>query len=205
MARIPRRIRFIIGIDEAGRGPIAGPVAVGAVMFGAEEYKRYKRSKKRLPSGIDSKKLTEKKREEWFVILKEMKTNDEIDFAVSFSYPRHIDTWGIVPSVNGAISRALRQFKVERDECLILLDGGLYAPKSFIYQETIIKGDEKEPIIGLASIAAKVMRDRKMTRLDKRYPEYNFSRHKGYGTKQHKKSIRQHGASPLHRRSFIRA
>jgi len=203
-------IRYIIGVDEAGRGPLAGPVAVGVCVFEALAYKRYlKLSKgKRLPKGTDSKKLTPESRETWFARLSEMKKAGIVSYAVGFRDASYIDSRGIVPAIKAsmakAISAALKPFLAEPEECLVLLDGGLRPPAQFCNFKTIIKGDEKEAIIGLASIAAKVLRDRKMLAFDRKYPGYAFAKHKGYGTALHSQQIALLGPSFIHRKTFIK-
>ncbi|MBL7045008.1 MAG: ribonuclease HII [Parcubacteria group bacterium] len=205
--------KYIIGIDEAGRGPLAGPVSVGAVLFLKEEYEKFVAGKG-LSSGSeadggetlrsnnlkDSKKLSEKKREEWFENMQEL----PLESAVAFSSNKVIDTKGIIPAINMAIEKIFVSFNKNPEECLVLLDGNLKAPKEFKNQETIVKGDEKEPVISLASIVAKVSRDRYIVDLAKKYPEYNFDKHKGYGTKLHYEMLKKHGLCNIHRRSFLK-
>lgn len=191
-----RNIEWIIGIDEAGRGPIAGPVSVGTVMIPQDFDPAFF-------SGIrDSKQLSEEKREEWFA---KMKSHPGIHIAVSLVGASHIDTRGIVSAVKVAMRRNLNELTsdIDPNTILILLDGSLYAPKEFLHQETIIKGDEKIPVISLASIAAKVTRDRHMVRLGKKHPEYGFDQHKGYGTKEHYRNLKKHGRLDIHRASFL--
>ncbi|MFC1721157.1 ribonuclease HII [Patescibacteria group bacterium] len=195
-------IKYKIGIDEAGRGPVAGPVSVGVVCI-SEEF---------APSALeifgtvkDSKKLTEKKREEWYAKMLEEKKNGNIDFVVAFATHNDIDTIGIVPSIRRALTGAINKLckDINCADVKVLLDGGLHAPKEYINQETIIKGDEKEMIISMASVAAKVVRDREMVKLAEKYPEYGLEKHKGYGTKAHYEKIRENGISPIHRVSFL--
>jgi ribonuclease HII len=216
------KYKYIIGIDEAGRGPIAGPVAVGAVLFEKNEYKKFKKDvcgkrsvlKEERSDGErsvleeqthtilkDSKKLSEKKREKWFEKIKE---NKNIRYIVRFTNAEQIDKFGIVKAINNALKRALIKLKVNPKQCLVLLDGGLMAPREFKNQKTIIKGDEKEPIISLASIVAKVSRDRYIVKLSEKYPEYGFDRHKGYGTKVHYEKLGKYGLCNIHRRSFLK-
>ncbi len=186
--------RYLVGIDEAGRGPLAGPVAVAVVV-----------TKWKLNLKVrDSKKLSEKKREEWFRWLKEQKKKGRLDFVVSLVGEKIIDEQGIVPAVRTGIRRCLKRLNLDPKSCRILLDGSLSAPKIYEDQETIIRGDETVPIIALASIAAKVKRDRRLTRLAKKHPKYGFEVHKGYGTRAHYAALRRHGLSPLHRRSFLK-
>jgi len=189
-------MKYIVGIDEAGRGPLAGPVAVGAVRIDADFNKRFFKGIK------DSKKLTEKKREIWFELVKKKKKEGQIDFAVALISEKVIDKKGIVYAINLGINKCLIKLKIPRDS-KIFLDGGIKAPADFIYQKTIIKGDEKVSVISLASICAKVTRDRYMVRLSKKYPQYGFDIHKGYGTLKHRQNIKKHGPSGVHRRSFL--
>jgi len=193
----PKKHIFVVGIDEAGRGPLAGPVAVGAC--------RIRRGKENLFKGFrDSKKLSEKNREAWLFRMREWKKAGVIDYTVCFASARMIDREGIVPAVRSALARALAKLALDSGKTLVLLDGGLKAPIIFKNQKTIIRGDEKEPSIALASIAAKVSRDRLMKRLAKKYPKYAFEVHKGYGTLIHRTAIRAFGLSPEHRLSFCR-
>lgn len=190
-------MKFLIGIDEAGRGPLAGPVSVGAVIVP-------KNFNWKLVAGVkDSKQMTPKSREILYSTMSELREAGKLDFAVVFSSSSMIDTHGIVPAIKSAIARVLDKIQEATPlECEILLDGNLKAPPEFARQRTIIRGDQSEPIISLASIVAKVERDRLMTRLAKRYPDYAFEQHKGYGTLQHRALIRQHGFSQIHRRTF---
>jgi ribonuclease HII len=193
---------WIVGIDEAGRGPIAGPVAVGGVCIEKSKYARVKQLCKEI-RGKDSKKLTERKREEWFENIRQMQRDGLLTYAVSMSAAKMIDAKGIVPAIRSAMQRVLKRIAPNPLESTIKLDGALHAPHRYANQETIIKGDEKELVISLASICAKVERDRKMVRLAKKYPEYGFERHKGYGTKMHYMALAKHGAREEHRRSFL--
>ncbi|MEK7646416.1 MAG: ribonuclease HII [Patescibacteria group bacterium] len=187
---------YSIGIDEVGRGPIAGPVAVGALVFLKPEARRLFRGVK------ESKQLTEIKREQWFRIIELAQKSGHVDFKVTFQSQRIIDTKGLSYAIRTALALSLNGLKVERRKAHVLLDGGLKAPVEYLHQKTIIKGDEKEVVIALASICAKVLRDRKMNLLAKKHPEYGFEKHKGYGTKRHHEAIRKHGLLEVHRRSF---
>lgn len=191
--------KYVIGVDEVGRGPIAGPVTVCAAMvprgFVFEKGKGYKPN--------DSKKLSEKKREEWFLYAKE---HHRIFYATSSVSPAVIDKIGISCATSLAVARSIKKLtSIWRLDLQVevLLDGLLHAP-AYYKQKTIIKGDEKEPIISLASIIAKVTRDKYMTKLAKIYPKYGFENHKGYGTKKHYDCIEKYGISNVHRRSFLR-
>jgi ribonuclease HII len=189
-----KSIKYIVGIDEVGRGPIAGPVAVGAFLIPKGlSWRDFKGLK-------DSKKLSEKVREEWF---SKLRTFPKTHFVVSFTSHRSIDKQGIVPAITSALTRSLQKLAVKPEECLVLLDGGLRAPVEFKYQETIIKGDEKECAIACASVMAKVSRDRRMVHFSQKYPEYGFEMHKGYGTKNHYAQIKHYGICPIHRKSFL--
>lgn len=189
-------MKYLIGIDEAGRGPLAGPVAVGAVMvphnFDLDLLKGVR----------DSKQLTPSAREEWYGRLAAMKREATLDFSVSFSSASAIDRHGIVPAIRSALAQCLQKLGARPEECEIRLDGSLFAPAHFLMQRTIIRGDQSEPVISLASIAAKVSRDRRMTRTAARYPDYSFEVHKGYGTLLHRTKILEHGLCELHRETF---
>ncbi len=190
--------QFIVGIDEAGRGPLAGPVAVGVVIVPAGFDTK-------LFDGIrDSKKLTEKARETWFAKLPQLEAEHGLRYKVEFTSAQYIDEYGIVPAIKRAIAAALKALEVAPNEVEVLLDGSLKAPPEFTAQKTIIRGDETEPVISLASVAAKVMRDKLMCNLALKYPEYGFEVHKGYGTKKHREALIQHGLSDVHRKSFIK-
>ncbi len=195
--------KYVIGIDEAGRGPLAGPVAVGVCRFEMGIYKKYLKQKNRLPVGIDSKKLTEEKREYWFEDILKMEERGKLSWAVGFSSAKIIDEKGIVFAIRSAMKNALTKIGTDETESRVLLDGGLKPPAEFLDFQTIIKGDEKEAVIGLASICAKVLRDREMKKLGKKYPQYGFEIHKGYGTKKHRESIKKNGISKEHRKTFI--
>ena len=198
-----KRLQYLVGIDEVGRGPLAGPVAVGACIISVSEIKRlcargfFKNIK-------DSKKLSEEKREEWLGRIKELKAKGDLDYYISFVSNKKIDEKGISYCLRLAIKNSLKKLKADPLKTMVFLDGGLKAPEEFIFQKTIIKGDEKEPIISLASIAAKVARDRKMVAYSKKFPQYGFDIHKGYGTASHCRKIRENGLSKLHRKSFCK-
>lgn len=186
---------LIAGIDEAGRGPLAGPVCVGAVAA-MSNLKSKIINYKILKNIMDSKKLSAKKREEWNEILRK-------HFECHFTMVGNgvIDDIGISKAVLLGVKRILKKFS--RRPNLVLMDGLLKAPKNY-KQKTIIKGDEKVPLISAASIIAKVARDKKMIKLHKKFPRYCFHIHKGYGTKMHYKKIKKNGLSPIHRKSFCK-
>lgn len=189
-------IKYIIGIDEAGRGPLAGPVAVAAVCIPITNKPRGKQR--------DSKQLSAKQREELFLQIQQEKKSNKLNFAVSLVGNNYIDKRGIVSAIKLGIRRCLRRLACGPGECLVLLDGSLQAPTIYINQKTIIGGDAIEPIIALASVVAKVTRDRRMIKLNQKYPEYGFQVHKGYGTQAHYGAIKKRGLSALHRRSFLK-
>ncbi len=188
--------KFVIGIDEVGRGPLAGPVAVGALCATPKIVRKFRAIK-------ESKQLSERQREEWHERLR-LVVGEELSFAVSFVSAEIIDKKGITFAIRLALLRALKKVNVDPEACTVLLDGGLKAPKEYRRQRTIIHGDAKETVIAMASVVAKVLRDRRMVRLHKKYPQYGFAVHKGYGTKAHYRALKKHGFSPEHRRSFLR-
>jgi ribonuclease HII len=211
---------YIIGIDEVGRGPIAGPVAVGAFLCMPEFFDSIAID---VPLR-DSKKLTKQQREKWFEYLKGEKEKGNCDFAVSMVSAEWIDKVGIVRSIQKALDRSLGEvakrnslnssrftpegpYATPNSENYvsldIFLDGGLKAPKEYENQQTVIKGDELHPVISCASIVAKVSRDKVMADYAKDYPEYRFENHAGYGTKAHYTAIKKHGVTVLHRKSFL--
>lgn len=187
----------IIGIDEAGRGPLAGPVAVGIVAVPQDfDFD--------LLQGVrDSKQMTELGREIWLERLRVLEQQAGLRHVVTFSSATVIDKVGITRAVRRAVHRGVRALAPEPQGVRILLDGLLVAPREY-EQETIIGGDESEPLIALASITAKVRRDRLMRRHAVRYPEYGFEEHKGYGTKKHYEALTKYGLCHLHRRSFCK-
>ncbi len=194
----PSRINFIVGIDEAGRGPLAGPVSVGAVVIPFNtKHPLFKIAK-------DSKMLSPKVREEIFKKMKHAKKEKSLDFAVALISPKIIDEKGIVFAIRLATKKILKKLQVPAHQTMVILDGSLSAPEEFLYQKTIIRGDQSEPLISLASIVAKVTRDHTMIRLSKRYPDFDFHIHKGYGTLSHRQKIKKFGPSEIHRRSFLK-
>jgi len=209
MDRNLKDIRYIVGIDEVGRGPIAGPVAVCAFMIKDDSFLTglaCKDTYKKLPKLKDSKKLTKKQRVTWFNYLKDKKNEGLCDYAVSFVSSENIDKFGIVKCIQKALNESLLKLTANtknQEAFYIYLDGGLKAPSEYINQETIIRGDEIYPVISMASIMAKVSRDRIMINYAKIYPEYGFDSHVGYGTKSHYSAIKKHGQTPIHRKTFI--
>jgi ribonuclease HII len=192
----------IIGADEAGRGPLAGPVAVACVRMSLKEYDE-EMLFSRFPYLNDSKKVTPKRREVLFEEIKTAALEGLLSISLFFSDNKKIDKHGIMKATHAALHRALSKCAVKPEHTRVLLDGTLRAQDEFVQQETIIRGDEKEPLIMLASIVAKVARDRAMFALGEEYPAYGFEMHKGYGTKKHIYALRRYGPSPVHRMSFL--
>jgi len=191
----------MLGVDEVGRGPLAGPVAVGvvAVPEGFDVLKEF--------VGVaDSKKLSEKRREKIFEMLLARVALGDARFTVELESAETVDNEGIATAVRRALWRGVNALTDKIGHRMsnfhILLDGALRAPPEYA-QETIINGDELIPLISLASIAAKVTRDRLMVELAKKYPLYGFEKHKGYGTAFHYEMLEKHGLCDIHRRSFI--
>ncbi len=191
---------YQVGIDEAGRGPLAGPVAVGLV---------------RVPDGFDllaafpglndSKKLSEKARERLFALLEERASAEDILYAVEFRSAQDIDEKGIAVVIREAVAAGLEKLcggEGGTPPEKVWLDGALAAPPAY-RQETVIGGDGIVPAIMLASVAAKVLRDRHMREAHEAHPRYGFDRHKGYGTAAHYEALRTHGLSSVHRRTFV--
>lgn len=191
-----RKAKWLIGIDEAGRGPLAGPVAVGAVLILSKfDYSCFSLVR-------DSKQLSAKQRERVFLEMNELRKKGRLNFMVSMTSVKVIDRSGINKAVALGIKRSLTRLHADAHTTHVLLDGLLKAPDRFLSQETIIRGDQTEPVISLASIAAKVMRDRYMIKMSRLYPNYGFERHKGYGTKVHRRMIQKHRPCKIHRLTF---
>ena len=181
-------IQVICGVDEAGRGPLAGPVCAAAVILprGLE-----------IPGLNDSKKLSDKRRRELFPVI----CKEAVSYGIAFASAEEIDEINILQATYLAMERALAQLAVKPD--LALIDGN--RAKDFgIPVETVVKGDSRSANIAAASILAKVTRDDLMLKMAERYPEYGFEIHKGYGTKAHYDALREHGACPIHRTTFLR-
>jgi ribonuclease HII len=190
-------LRYIVGVDEVGRGPLAGPVTVGAVALPIHLIPRFSDVK-------DSKKLSAKAREAWRDRVHEA-GKEGMRWAVASSSSSIIDTHGLTHAIRKALREAIRKLDVSPEYCMVLLDGGLKAPMRYSEQRTIIKGDEKESAIALASIVAKVHRDHVMERWSLVYPNHGFHIHRGYGTLAHYRAIKKEGLTPIHRRSFLRS
>lgn len=183
-----RDCTFICGIDEAGRGPLAGPVAAGAVILPKDCEILYLN---------DSKKLSESRREELFLEIQEK----AVAYGVGIVSPGVIDEINILQATYEAMRQAVAKLSVKTD--LLLNDAVIIPGIDSAMQVKIIKGDTKSVSIAAASIMAKVTRDHMMLEYDKLYPQYGFAKHKGYGTKAHMDAIREYGKCPIHRRSFL--
>jgi len=180
--------RFIAGIDEAGRGPLAGPVVAAAVVF----------EPGKLIEGVrDSKQLSEKKREALYQVI----VNECLAYGIGIVPPEEIDRINIRNATFKAMRKALGAMKQVPD--FLLIDGE-ELPDSLYPQEAIVGGDDKSFTIAAASILAKVTRDRLMREYHLRYPQYHFDQHKGYGTQLHREMILKYGPSPIHRKSFLK-
>ncbi len=183
-------ISHVAGIDEAGRGALAGPVAVGAVILppdpGIADI---------LPEVRDSKELTPSQRES----IKERIQQEALGWSVNFSTPQEIDLWGIIPAIRLAAQRALNEILPVPEH--LLLDY-LQLPDNPLPQTWLVKGDMRSLSIAAASILAKTIRDHHLEELGREYPPYQFTSNKGYGTRAHRKAIAEKGPSPVHRMSF---
>lgn len=178
----------ICGVDEAGRGPLAGPVAAGAVILPADCEILYLN---------DSKKLSQKRREELFEEIKDK----AVAWSVGITNAGEIDRINILQATYEAMRKAIAGLSVRPD---LLLNDAVIIPDIDIEQVKIIKGDAKSVSIAAASIMAKVTRDHLMEEYDALYPEYGFGKHKGYGTAAHMAAIEEHGLCPIHRRTFLK-
>lgn len=179
---------YVCGVDEAGRGPLCGPVFAAACI---------------LPDGLyieglnDSKKLTEKKREKLFDIIKK----EAVAYSIASADVEEINEMNILEADLLAMRRAIDGLGVKADFAII--DGNI-ARDFQIPARAVVKGDSKSMSIAAASVLAKVARDRLCLELDREYPQYGIAKHKGYGTKEHKEALRKYGPSPIHRKKFIR-
>ncbi len=180
--------KVVCGVDEAGRGPLAGPVFAAAVIL-PEGYSH--------PVLNDSKKLSEKKRDLVFDDI----IRDAVSYSIGIATEKEIDEINILNATFLAMKRAVDGLSIKPD--LAYIDGNQY-PRTGVKEVTIIKGDSKCMSVAAASIIAKVSRDRFMLKIAEEYPEYQFEKHKGYGTKLHYEMIEQYGVSPVHRRSFLK-
>ena len=178
--------RLIAGVDEAGRGPLAGPVYAAAVILNPD---------KPIAGLADSKKLSPAKRERLYKIIQ----RDALSWAIAAASVEEIDAINILQASLLAMRRAVESLDTRPDKILV---DGLYCPKVAMPARAIVKGDAKEPSISAASILAKVARDHEMLLIHAKYPQYGFDAHKGYGTALHLAALVSHGVSPAHRRSY---
>ncbi len=178
--------KYIAGVDEAGRGPLAGPVFAAAVIFDKDTI---------IDEINDSKKLTEKKREELFDVIKEK----ALCYAIVSADEKEIDRINILAATLKCFNMAVSSLEITPD--IALIDGNRVGEMP-VECRTIVKGDANSMSIAAASILAKVARDRYITEMGEKYPEYNFQKHKGYGTKEHLEAIATYGPSPIHRLTF---
>lgn len=181
--------KYICGVDEAGRGPLAGPVCAAAVIL-PEDLE--------IEGLNDSKKLSEKKREALFDIICEK----ALSYSIAFGTLEEIEEFNILEATFLAMNRAIDGLDIKADFALI--DGNRVPRDIKIPCQTVIKGDAKSSSVAAASILAKVTRDRLLLEYDEKYPEYNFKKHKGYGTKEHTDLILKYGPCPIHRMSFLK-
>ncbi len=182
-------IRLLCGVDEAGRGPLAGPVYAAAVVFDPDH----------IPEGLDdSKKLSEKKREQLYDRI----VDAAASWCVASASVEEIEEVNILQATYRAMQRAVAGLSVPPE--LVLVDGNRLPPGLTAAARTLVKGDALSASVAAASILAKVSRDRLMAELDRTYPEYAFAKHKGYGTALHMERIRTYGPSPVHRPSFLK-
>ena len=177
---------MIAGVDEAGRGPLAGPVVAAAVILHPGQI---------IPGLTDSKKLSEKKRESLFDIIQ----REAQFFAIAEASVEEIDSLNILQATLLAMKRAVERLPVMPNKIIV---DGIYCPQVTCASEAIIKGDLTEPAISAASILAKVTRDRLLLQLHEAYPAYGFAQHKGYPTASHLEALKQYGITPHHRRSY---
>ena len=185
-------LQHIAGLDEAGRGALAGPVVASAVILPINDPDIFSN----LESVNDSKQLSAKKREELFSLI----TEHALAYGIGIVPAETIDEIGIIPSTKQAMKTAVSQLTPQPD--YLLVDGRIRLKTIPLPQQAIVRGDSKSLSIAAASILAKVTRDRLMVEFDPQYPLYEFGRHKGYGTELHRNAIEKHGPCPIHRHSF---
>lgn len=188
--------KYVVGIDEAGRGPLAGPVAAGAVLILEKDFKEVKKIK----SVKDSKKLKEKERK---AVYAELIKNKKVKWGIGMVSEKAIDRINILEATKLAMIKAVkdleRKNRIKAD--FLIIDGKMKLDLK-VNQKSIIKGDDKVFSVSAASIIAKVKRDELMEKYDKKYPGYDFKKHKGYGTKEHLRKIKERGICKIHRKTF---
>jgi ribonuclease HII len=207
---VHRKKQYILGVDEVGRGPLAGPVTVCVSKIELKNILLLKKeiqhiAHKKYPVLTDSKKMTEKEREFWFDVLKKVEKKNLVTFFVASRSAKDIDTKGIAVCIRELVDtlvlKATKNIQLHTVE--LKADKGLKT-KLDIQQKDIVKGDEKEFVISIASVYAKVTRDMYMKKIAQKYPEYGFEIHKGYGTQMHRSKIEHVGLSVEHRKSFCK-
>lgn len=195
---------YLVGVDEAGRGPLAGPVAIGTSIILKEKSRAVFSLLKKYGLN-DSKQVKESDREKLYGVLLQMKKEKIIDFEVSLISAKVISTKGISHAIKLGVDKNLKKLKIKAQKSILELDGALKIPQdNWKKASVIIKGDSIKPSIMIASIVAKVARDRHMKTLSKKYPEYKFNIHKGYGTKKHRDLIEEHGLCEEHREGWYK-
>ena len=182
---------LLCGVDEAGRGPLAGPVFAAAVILDPDAP---------IAGLNDSKKLSEKKREALFDVI----TERAAAYAVASASVEEIEQYNILQATYLAMSRAVEAVSRQKTPSLVLVDGNRLPPQITLPCRTLVKGDALSASVAAASILAKVSRDRLLLELDRQYPEYAFAQHKGYGTALHYERLAEYGPSPVHRMSFLK-
>lgn len=196
-------MKWVVGIDEAGRGPLAGPVVVATVTMLQNDYKKIRWQRYDFELN-DSKKISVQARIYWANIAKKWQKQGLIKYEISKKTAKQIDSIGISQCIYDCISASLSKLEIVPEQTQILMDGGLRAPTIYKNQKALIKGDQKEKIISLASVIAKVYRDAYMINQARKYKSYFWEENKGYGTRNHQKAIINKGISPLHRKTFLR-
>lgn len=187
-AALQKGYRYICGVDEAGRGPLAGPVCAAAVILPIDTV---------IEGLDDSKKLSEKKREALFDLI----TEKAVAYGIAYGSVEEIEEFNILGATYIAMCRAIQKLKKNPD--YVLIDGNRFPPMLKTEGECIVKGDSKSMSIAAASILAKVTRDRLLLEYAEKYPQYGFEKHKGYGTKVHIEAIKKYGMCEIHRPSFL--
>lgn len=193
---------YIVGIDEVGRGPVAGPVATCTVWFRRSDENKLKDF---FPGMTDSKKVHVNKRRAFAALAQDLQDQGLLNYTIQYASAGQIDSDGIMPCLLNCIERSMVIAKKDgvAPEDKVYLDGSLKAPRTYYKQKTIIGGDGKIFAISLASVIAKVARDEIMEEYGLQHPQYGFEQHKGYGTKEHIKMIKEHGICDLHRKSYL--
>lgn len=201
MPKPRKKKQWIVGVDEVGRGPLAGPVTVGAVLMRMSDYRKMQW----VYEGVtlrDSKQMSAPQRAQWMRQVRTLKQQKVLSVVCVSSPSTRIDQKGIAACIRSSVATALKRLGCDPNETLVMLDGGLKAPAVF-FQETIVRGDDIHKIISLASVIAKEKRDAFMHRLGQEYPLYGWKENKGYGTAAHRRALKQNGPTIHHRKTFI--